>query len=283
MKALTIHRGICRDRLKSSALVTLPLMCSALCAAPVAAAGTELTEAQFLDSLRLLAAPPPPPPPQAGQFGVTSGFGMPHGTVFAAGVLTDRRERSAARDYDGSAGVGLGLGDARQWVGLDVTLGIISTTPSQLGEDGNLNLKLHRQLPGLTAGGVSSVALGVGNLMRWGDAREADQNRYVSASTLLDLSTSGGRPMPVMLTAGYGTAISGLGRDEDGFFGAGVGLTSRFSASASWVGDEWITGVTYLERDLNLQVTLAVGDVTDRLGEGQRYILAVGFVFGNVF
>ncbi|MCG5526121.1 hypothetical protein LRB11_14485 [Ectothiorhodospira haloalkaliphila] len=265
----------------------LGVLCVPLLAAPAlaqaASAQPTITEQQFLDYLRQLAMELPPPPPQASQFGVISGFGMPHGTAFVAGVLTDRRERRSDRDYDGSAGVGVGFGNARDAVGVDVTLGIISTTPSEFAEDGNLNVKVHRQLPGLMSGGVSSVAVGVGNLVRWGDAREVDQNRYASASTLLPLSTPGGRSVPVMLTAGHGTAISDLGREADSFFGAGVGLTSRFSATASWAGDEWITGVSWLERDLNMQVTLAMGDATDRLGDGRRYILAVAFTLDDVF
>ncbi|ANB03162.1 hypothetical protein ECTOBSL9_2746 [Ectothiorhodospira sp. BSL-9] len=262
-------------------------LCAALVATPTWAQASStqgtITDQQFLDYLRQLAIASPAATPQAAQFGVISGFGLPHGTAFASGVLTDRRERRAQRDYDGSASLGVGFGNAREAVGVDITLGIISTTPSEFAEDGNLNLKMHRQLPGLMPGGVSSVAVGVGNLVRWGDAQEVDQNRYVSGSTLLPLTTSGGRALPVMLSAGHGTAISDLGREADSFFGAGVGLTTRFSASASWAGDEWITGVTWLERDLNMQVTLAMGDATDRLGEGRRYILAVAFVFDDVF
>ncbi|WP_412851422.1 hypothetical protein [Ectothiorhodospira shaposhnikovii] len=223
-----------------------------------------LSEADFLAFLRTLVRDPLPQP-QATNFGVTTGFGLPHGAGFVAGVVTDKRERSRS-DTDASAALGLGLGDARNAVGLEVTLGIISTTPSQFAEDGNLNVKLHRILPGLTDQGISSVAVGANNVVRWGDAREVDVNRYVAGTTVLNVNTQDpARPIPVMLTAGYGTAVSNLGRDEDGFFGLGIGLTHYLAASASWAGDEWIAGINLRPfRALNAQVTLAMGDVTDR-------------------
>ncbi|WP_200175317.1 hypothetical protein [Ectothiorhodospira shaposhnikovii] len=242
-----------------------------------------ITEAQFLEYLQALLRDPLPQP-QATNFGVVTGFGLPHGSAFAAGVLTDKRERNQSSDHDGSAALGIGLGDARRLVGMEVTLGIISTTPSEFAEDGNINFKLHRVLPGLTHQGISSVAIGVGNAARWGDAREVDRNRYISASTVFNANPGNpGRPVPMMLTAGYGTAISNLGRDADDFYGLGVGLTRHFAASASWAGDEWIAGLNIKPfRQYNAQVTLAMGDVTDRV-DGRRYLLAVAWVFDELF
>jgi hypothetical protein len=243
------------------------------------------TEAQFLGYLHTL-VPPVPALPRAATFGVTSGFGMPAGWVYLAGAATDKRERrtDGTRDWDGSAAAGAGFGDARTAVGIEWNLGITSTTLREFADSGNLNLRLHREVPGWHAGSVSSIALGLGNLLRWGDSAREKRNLTLSHSTLTQLEGRSGPSVPVLLTVGYGTAIRNLERDPAGFAGVGVGLHPALSVGLSWVGDEWMGGITVFPpvRKVDVQLTLGVGDLTERL-PARRYLLVTSVVFRDVF
>lgn len=279
---------------------------AALCLAltlPVSAvqARGAMSEQEFLDYLRSLSEPVSSgsasfselpgsvqslgmlsaPPPSVSTFGINSGFGLPGGSAFAAGALTDNRDR-AGSDADGSGAIGVGFGDARDSIGADVSIGIISVDPRDFGEDGNVNARIFRQLPGITAGGVSGVALGVSNGVRWGDAKDIDRNYFISGSTIVNLRPDSGYT-PLMLTAGYGTAVKNIERDPAAFAGVGVGLTSRFSASVSWGGDEWMAGLgirPFLGH--NAQITLGVGDATNRL-DGRRWIITGSWFLEDLF
>lgn len=279
---------------------------AALCLAltlPVSAvqARGAMSEQEFLDYLRSLSEPVSSgsasfselpgsvqslgmlsaPPPSVSTFGINSGFGLPGGSAFAAGALTDNRDR-AGSDADGSGAIGVGFGDARDSIGADVSIGIISVDPRDFGEDGNVNARIFRQLPGITAGGVSGVALGVSNGVRWGDAKDIDRNYFVSGSTIVNLRPDSGYT-PLMLTAGYGTAIKNIERDPAAFAGVGVGFTSRFSASVSWGGDEWMAGLgirPFLSH--SAQMTLGVGDATNRL-DGRRWIITGSWFLEDLF
>lgn len=230
-----------------------------------------------VQSLGMLSAPPP----SVSTFGINSGFGLPGGSAFAAGALTDTRDR-AGSDADASGAIGFGFGDARDSIGADISIGIISVDPRDFGEDGNVNARIFRHLPGITAGGVSGVALGVSNGLRWGDAKDIDRNYFISGSTIVNLRPDSGYT-PLMLTAGYGTAVKNIERDPAAFAGVGVGLTSRFSASVSWGGDEWMAGLgirPFLGH--NAQITLGVGDATNRL-DGRRWIITGSWFLEDLF
>ncbi|WP_288365920.1 hypothetical protein [uncultured Marinobacter sp.] len=245
---------------------------------PVSSGSASFSDLQgSVQSLGMLSAPPP----SVSTFGINSGFGLPGGSAFAAGALTDTRDR-AGSDADGSGALGFGFGDARDSIGADISIGIISVDPRDFGEDGNVNARIFRHLPGITAGGVSGVAVGVSNGLRWGDAKDINRNYFISGSTIVNLRPDSGYT-PLMLTAGYGTAIKNIERDPAAFAGVGVGLTSRFSASVSWGGDEWMAGVgirPFLSH--SAQITLGVGDATNRL-DGRRWIITGSWFLEDLF
>lgn len=253
-----------------------------------AAQESSLTEEQFLDYLRQLSlwAAPPATQARATTFGVNSGFGLPSGMGYVAGALTDRRERKSdgGRDWDASSAFGIGFGDARESLGLELNLGITSMTPSQFADSGNLNVRVFRELPGLVPDGISSVALGVGNVVRWGDASEEKRNLTVSYSTLASLPFPAHAPAPVMVSLGYGSAIKNLERDPAIFFGAGVGIHRYVSGGISWAGDEWLGGITVYPPadDLSLQVSVGVGDITERVSS-RRFLVILSLVFDDLF
>lgn len=269
-----------------------------------------LSESEFLERLRALAAPTPPgnqaelspmnavetdrssgvrllslPQPSVSTFGIPTGFGLPHGSAFIGGAGTDRGSRGPGGDVDASAAMGVGFGDAERVVGADVTVGIISTNPADGGfaADGNLNVRLFRQLPGLVDAGVSGIAVGVSNLAPWGEAQKVERNEFISASTMVNARHWGGGNIPLMFTAGYGTAVKNASQDPAGFGGVGVGLSPMFSASVSWAGDELMAGVGIQPLPgSNAQLTLGMGDITDRV-DSRRWILTASWLIEDLF
>jgi hypothetical protein len=272
--------------------------------------GSALSESEFLERLRALAMPEyrsdgvapsrtdqakadsgagvrllSLPQPSVSTFGVPTGFGLPHGSAFLGGAGTDRGSRGPGGDVDASAAMGVGFGDAKRLVGADVTVGIISTNPTDGGfaADGNLNVRLFRQLPGLVDSGVSGIAVGVSNLAPWGEAQKVDRNEFISASTLINAQHWGGANVPLMFTAGYGTAVKNASRDPAGFGGVGVGLSPMFSASVSWAGDELMAGIGIQPvPGSNAQLTLGMGDITDRVNS-RRWIITASWLIEDLF
>lgn len=228
-----------------------------------------------------------------GTIGVQSGFGLGHGSIGFGAALTNRRDR-VQRDWDGSAAVSFGFGDARAAVGAEVTLGLVSTTPpwrrrgnaSVLGEDGNLSLKLFREFHNPRTGQVSAVSVGASNLVRWGDARATPVNYFIAGSTTFSVPWSSEASLPGMATLGIGSAVRNIERDPGIFGGVALGLAPWLSVGASWLGDEAMVGVQLYPRlgdTLNLQVGLYYADATRRVSPSGRFVLNVGVLFDGVY
>ncbi|MCC6001799.1 MAG: hypothetical protein JJU19_13200 [Pararhodobacter sp.] len=258
--------------------------------------GAALTDAEaYLAQLRALARQSgswrPERAPRAATVGIIGGFGLPHGTGFAGGALTNRRERTM-RDADASGAVGFGFGDPVNALGVDVVIGLVSTQPpwarrgdnSVFGEDGNINIRVFRQIGPLFPGSVTSVAVGAGNLISWGDPRATPTNYFIASTTIANL-TVGERRFPTNLTFGYGTAVRNQERDPGVFAGVGVGLNAWLSVGASWAGDEWIAGINLFPRvseTVDVQIGLQYADVTRRVSRG-RVNLTVSLVARDLY
>lgn len=220
-------------------------------------------------------------PPRVATLGVASGFGLPRGAAVLSAAATDRRERRAGRrDFDGSVAAALGLGTLAGWQATAV-LGLTSVTPSEFADSGTLGVQFSRGAEGQLGRGQSSVAVGFGNLLRWGDSRDLRPSAFVAASTVQPLGAEGGAT--VMATLGYGSAVAGQGRRPAAFAAAGVGLRGGVAASLGWAGDEVVGGVTFWPgASGRAQVSLGVGDVTNRLG-GRRLLVSVSLGVPGLF
>lgn len=208
-----------------------------------------------------------------GSYGVISGFGLSGGQAMAALSASDHTGRTT-RDWDGSGGVGLGLGNPDDGVGLQMTASITSVHPDDFGDSGNFGFMLHKRAPGLTADGFSSISVGVHSVSGWGDADEIDEEYYVSGSTVLHAGS-----LPVMLTAGYGSGADAsefiLDPDGAAFGSIGVGLTEHFAVSAGWDGDEMVAGLDIRPAPaIPLQFTVGASDLTEELGSSRLLISA---------
>ena len=220
-------------------------------------------------------------------FGVVPGFGMSQGDIGGGVAYTDD---TGAGDDDASIGLAVGLGDPVNAVGLDLLVGIISTT-DDFAQDGDVGVRLHRRLPGFVPGGASSVAVGVSRAARWGDADVLDPSYYGSFSTALPMPTG----VTSLITVGYGTNLKDTNAflergvldersSEDAIFGSlGIGWNQYLDTSVSWDGDEVMAGLGIRPLDSsNLTLTLGIGDITDRR-DNRRALVTLSWFKPNVF
>lgn len=247
----------------------LSLFTAGVLTAPAAAQGVR-------DQLRI-PLPPSFDVPARGSFaapaiaiGVPTGFGADFGDIFV-GVGFQSRSRFSDR-ADGGAVVGLGLGDARRYVGLEVALTQYGTFNSCCR--GGLSLKLHRMLPGATG-----VAVGWENATGWGSLDEdgdgpftdAGSSVYGVVSKIFFLQEDPAIPFSsVAATVGVG---NGRFRTEDDIlddreavnvFGSlAVRVIEPASVIASWTGQDLNAGVSVVPvRRFPLVLTAGAADLT---------------------
>jgi hypothetical protein len=148
-------------------------------------------------------------------FGSPVAFGTGFGQAFFA-VGGQTQPSTYPNDYDGSATLGVGLGNPFLYAGLEVTATAISVYEG-FAEDGNVNFKLHRVLPGR-----SGIAIGVDNTSRWGNARGTDSSTYGAFTKVMDLAPDSPKhawPLAITVGAGDGRFVD-PGEDGIGVFGA---------------------------------------------------------------
>jgi hypothetical protein len=210
-------------------------------------------------------------------------FGANFGTAFVGLSLVDRPRGGV--DPDGSAVVGIGLGDSRRYVGLEVATSIISLSDSNgrdsIGGSGAVNLKLHRILPG----GVG-VAIGWENAAAWGDARQADSSVYGVVSRAFPLQPNNpNNRMPLVLSLGAGggrfRSVSDIQdrRNSIGVFAsAGLRVIPQASLIANWTGQDLNLGASVAPfSKIPLTITAGLADVTGNAGDGVRFAIGIGY------
>lgn len=211
--------------------------------------------------------------------GSPSAFGADWGEVFAAAGYQERVRYSPK--HDGTASVGVGLGNAHRWVALEVTLTSYDTATEFMDTRG-LSAKLHRRLPGGFA-----VAVGMENLLHTSSI-DGGQNTYVVGSKILKLRDLGTR----WFTSAVLSLGAGNGRfqdeeafyaDEDGwgvFGAAAVQAHEQASLIADWTGQDLMLGLSIVPlKRIPIIVTPAVADVTGRAGDGARFVIGFGVAY----
>ena len=207
-----------------------------------------------------------------------SAYGKSWGSASVGlGLQTRTRFTNSA---DGVFGIGFGLGDAQRWVGLDVgvTVTDLLETP---GADGTVSFKLHRQLPG-----DFNIAVGVQNAIAWGNT-DGGTSPYGVVTKLFRLQKSTETPFSQLyVSVGVG---SGQFRSEldiqndrnsiDAFGSIAVRVVEPVSAIAEWTGQDLTVGLSVVPfQNLPLVITPAVTDITGTSGDGNRFILGVGYL-----
>lgn len=247
------------------------------------------------DTLRALYRVPVPPVvtsaapvlrvPPASTAGSPTAYGPVWGQAFAGAGYQARARYSTGND--GTAVVGLGLGDARRLVGAEVALTSYTTVRSGFATSAGVGVKVHR----LFAEDIG-VAVGVENLLHT-DPGGQHEGRSVYA-VISQVVTMNAEPNATFgsLTASVGI---GTGRfrseqriidDEAGvglFASLGIRVLEPLSILADWTGQDLALGVSISPfRTLPLVITPAMVDVTGTAGDGARFTLGVGSGFSFI-
>jgi hypothetical protein len=180
---------------------------------------------------------------------------------------------------DGVSGIGFGLGDSKKSVGLDINIGIVDLSNFQ---DGNISLKLHRQLTNDLA-----VAVGIKNFITFG-ITDGGTSGYGVISKTFRLEDNEKKPFSrIYLSAGMG---GGQFRSESniqnkidsiGVFGsAAVKVVQPVNAIIEWSGQDLGLGLSIAPfKKIPLVITPGFSDITGSAGDGGRFILGIGYSF----
>ncbi len=225
-------------------------------------------------------------------FGISSArtMGACNGFIAGAGATSPRSARGNEPLFDGSAAVGLGLGNPRENIGFDTYLGIISVNPKGanggfgVGEDGNLSFKAGHTFLTDDYDNIS-LAAGVNSLVTWGAAKRMSENVYgvVSIGSAFEL---GDTVVPVSMSFGAGSRQK-HSRDFGVFAGLGLGITDIVDASVGYNASRWIMGLNLKFSQLSnspilnrFVVQLGVDDVfnNDKNRRGV-FVVAMPFYF----
>lgn len=239
-----------------------------------------LSEAQAEALLKRLNAPKSSP---GIAFGSPVGFGLSWGQI-GVGVGGATNDNPNVDDYDGSAAVSIGLGDANKWVGLEANVNIISLNDngpnSAFGEDGSVNLKLHTTLPGQAA-----FAVGVQNIGRWGaaaDDPDSSSSVYAAVTKIYNLSSNPLSPLPLSVNIGVGDGrFQNNGNDGASVFG-GIAIIphQKFSIITDWTGQDLNAGVSIAPfHNYALTITLGAVNLVERLDRPTEFAGGIGYSF----
>lgn len=248
----------------------------ALAAGSAHAGGTLADLGLTLDQVRDLNAQLTAPIVAPGiAFGSTTGFGAGWGQLYA-GVGGETLPSGSDKPVDGSALFGLGLGDSRRAIALDMSMNVISLQ-NNFGDSGNWNFKLHRALPGR-----SSLAVGVEDTGAWGDAQQRGSSTYVAYSKVFDLEPeTPKRPLNVAVTLGTGNErFADPDKGGWGAFGAVALAWHRQSTIiADWNGRDLNAAVSLVPMyRVPLIVTLGAINLTERY-EKAEFSGGIGYLY----
>ncbi len=205
-------------------------------------------------------------------------FGASLGQVWAGASYQPRARRSDG--HTGAAGAGFGLGNPRDWVGLDVGVYSFSTMSSGFGNRGGVDIHLHRLLPGGFA-----LAAGWESAHHWGGAeRDSGSSRYAVASKWLPLRAHSGLAFSsAALSLGVGDGRFLREADFHGdrtganvFGSASVRVLQPLSVLAEWTGQDLMLGTSVAPlRSHSLVLTAGVADMTGAAGDGARFVVGL--------
>lgn len=223
--------------------------------------------------------------------GIPTGFGAQWGNAWIGGAYGSARLFSPTAD--GSVGAGIGFGDAKNLVGLEVFAGIFNLTGNSddyggsTGSGGAVGFKLHRLLD---ERGYFSAGIGMGNAIRWGEANTygGDYDTYFGVVTgRFDLQENADNPLPLIVSVGVGTgafrskgALDASEQNVNVFGSAGLRIFPEVSLISTWTGSQLNMGTSIAPfRNFPLVLNLGAGDVTGVYPQGTRFIMSLGYGF----
>jgi hypothetical protein len=202
------------------------------------------------------------------------GYGADRNTAFVSGTY----ENSVRNDPGsvGTAGVGIGLGDARKSVGAELSY-TFETTNDSFGE-GGFNAKLHRQLGQDLAG-----AIGWNGFLNIG-RNDFEQSKYGVITKVFRTQDSLNKPFSrVAFTVGVGDgqfrsngAVKAGDNNVNVFGNMAVRVARPVSFIAEWTGQDLGLGLSIAPfKNIPFVITPAVRDVVGA-GDHARFVLGAG-------
>jgi hypothetical protein len=264
-------------------------------AAPTTAPATDAETQQIQERLKQIEQNQPGPNDKVGGFQPKTspafaifnpvGFGADKNLIFFSASYQSRTR--FGNTSDGEAGFGIGLGDATNSIGAELSYSINSFGSSQGFGSGAFNAKLHKRIADDT-----SVAIGWNQFAKvtfGSGASDYPNNSYYAVGTKIfrtvdEIDSPFSR---LAVTAGVGSGVflpferfGSLDRTGLNVFGSlGVRVARPVSAVVEWTGQDLAAGVSIAPFDnFPLVITPAVRDITGA-GDGARFVLGAGVAF----
>lgn len=211
--------------------------------------------------------------------GIPEGFGAEWGDVFIT-ISGASKDRVRTTFIDSSISMGLGLGNPRELVGMELAYNILSTR-TQLAVNGSFDLKVHRHIFE-DNNFLASAALGVSNFYSYGPEASLNSSAVygvVSGFTYLQPNNPD-RPMPLTFTLGAGGspifAENGVGL----IAGAGVEVHPQIGLGSSWNGTGFSLGASFVPfRNVPLTLSALYQDIFNMTVPGHKLILSLDYSY----
>ncbi len=210
--------------------------------------------------------------------GTPVAFGLETGDAFIGlYAATAGRIRDT---FDGSISIGLGLGDAREYFGVEGVYNINSIR--RFAENGSFDLKVHRSVYEDFDKQVA-VAVGWTNFANYGSDSGGTRSSVYGAATYSQLTDpqSLENPKPIIATLGVGGGVYRKSTSSDGvgiFGNLGYQFDPQWGVSTAWSGQGLNFGLGFLpDPSLPLNITLTYSDVTNNSDAGTQLILGVTY------
>jgi len=211
---------------------------------------------------------------------IPTGFGIDNNTGFISATYQERTRYSNVDD--GAIGFGIGLGDARKSVGVEVSYAIASFGSNRDFGSGGFNIKVHRQLPNDFA-----VAVGWNGFLNLGDRNDFEHSLYGVVTKVFRTRDDITLPFSrVAITVGVGNgqfrteeAVDNDTHNINVFGNIAVRVAQPVSLIAEWSGQDLGVGLSIAPfKNIPLVITPAVRDITGA-GDGTRFVLGTGLAF----
>src|SRR5687768_7893015 len=211
-----------------------------------------------------------------------SAYGANWGNGFV-GVGGQARTRYTPKQLpDGSAVVGFGLGNARDFLGLEVAVTSLSTFRQGFGTNYAASFKIHRSLP-------KNMGFAVG----WENAihnagTDGGRSLYGVVSSVIPIRKKANDPLSTLtLSLGAGNGRFRSEKDVQAneetvnvFGSAGVRLFEWVSVIADWTGQDLVAALSIVPFiRVPLIITPGVADLTGSAGDGARFVIGAGLGF----
>ncbi len=194
-----------------------------------------------------------------------SGFGADNNTGFISTTYQSRTRYT--KNSDGALAFGVGLGDARKAVGVELSYTMASFGGSRDFGTGGFNVKVHRQLAD-----DLSVAVGADGLVNTGQFNDFKNSFYGAATKIVRLTDDINKPLSrIAFTAGVGngqfqneTDFAKNRNTVNPFASVAVRVAKPVSLITEWTGQDLAMGVSITPiktKNFNFVITPAVRDI----------------------